>query len=43
MTKGNQKLFELQIQVKDKKMGVTLDPKGKIIEKPGSEEKPEKK
>jgi len=32
MTKDGQKLFELQIQVKDKKIGVTIDPAGKIIE-----------
>ncbi len=31
MTKDGQKLFELRIQVKDKKMGVTVDPSGKII------------
>jgi hypothetical protein len=30
MTKGNQSLFELRIQVKDKKMAVTIDPSGKI-------------
>jgi len=43
MAKGDQKLFELQIQIKDKKIGVMLDPKGKIIEKSGSAEKAEKK
>lgn len=43
MTKGNQKLFELQIQVKDKKMGVTIDPNGKIVEKTGGTKKTEKK
>jgi Putative beta-lactamase-inhibitor-like, PepSY-like len=32
MTKDGQKLFELQIQVKDKKIGVTIDPSGKIIQ-----------
>jgi hypothetical protein len=32
MTKDGQKLFELRIQVDGKKMGVTLDPSGKIIE-----------
>ena len=32
MLKDGQKLFELQIQVADKKMGVTLDPTGKIIQ-----------
>jgi hypothetical protein len=32
MTKGDQKLFELQIQLKDKKKGVMIDPNGKIIE-----------
>ena len=30
--KDGQKLFELQIQVKDKKIGVTIDPNGKIIQ-----------
>jgi len=43
MTKGDQKLFELRIQVKDKKMGVTIDPNGKIVEKTGGTEKAEKK
>jgi len=43
MTKGDQKLFELKIQVKDKKMGVTIDPNGKIVEKTGGTEKAEKK
>jgi hypothetical protein len=32
LTKGGQKLFELQIVVKGKTMGVTLDPTGKIIQ-----------
>jgi hypothetical protein len=32
LTKGDQKLFELRIQLKDKKKGVTIDPSGKIIE-----------
>jgi len=32
MLKDGQKLFELQIQVKDKKTGVTIDPDGKIIQ-----------
>jgi uncharacterized membrane protein YkoI len=32
LTKGDQKLFELKIQVQDKKKGVTIDPSGKIIE-----------
>jgi hypothetical protein len=32
MTKDDQKLFELQILVNDKKKGVTIDPSGKIIE-----------
>jgi len=32
LVKGGQKYFELQIQVKDKKIGVTVDPSGKIIE-----------
>jgi hypothetical protein len=31
LTKGDQKLFELRIQFKDKKMGVTIDPNGNII------------
>ena len=43
LTKGNVKQFELQIQVKDKKVGVTIDPNGKIIEKTGGTETPEKK
>lgn len=30
--KDGQKLFELRIQVKDKKMSVTIDPNGKIIQ-----------
>ena len=33
MTKGDQKLFELQIQVKDKKVSVQIDSHGKIIGK----------
>jgi hypothetical protein len=32
LVKGGQKYFELQIQVKDKKIGVTVDPSGKIIQ-----------
>jgi hypothetical protein len=32
LLKGGQKFFELQIGVKDKKIGVTIDPSGKIIE-----------
>jgi uncharacterized membrane protein YkoI len=32
LVKGGQKYFELRIQVKDKKIGVTIDPSGKIIE-----------
>jgi hypothetical protein len=32
MIKDGQKLFELQIQVNNKKKGVTIDPAGKIIE-----------
>ena len=32
LIKGAVKQFELQIQVKDKKIGVTIDPSGKIIE-----------
>lgn len=32
LVKGGQKYFELQIQVKDTKIGVTIDPSGKIIE-----------
>jgi len=31
LTKDGAKSFELSIQVKDKKMGVTIDPQGKII------------
>jgi uncharacterized membrane protein YkoI len=31
LTKDGRKLFELQIQVKDKKIGVTIDPAGTII------------
>jgi hypothetical protein len=31
MTKDGEKYFELQIQVKDKKIGLTIDPSGKII------------
>lgn len=43
LTKDGAKLFELSIQVKDKKMGVTIDPSGKIVEKSGNNEKTEKK
>lgn len=32
MTKNGQKLFELRIQVKDKKKSVTIDPSGKILQ-----------
>lgn len=32
LVKGSQKYFELQIQVKDKKIGVTIDPTGKILQ-----------
>jgi hypothetical protein len=32
MLKDGRKLFELEIQVKGKKMGVTLDPTGKIVQ-----------
>ena len=32
LTKEGRKLFELQIQVKDKKIAVSMDPSGKIIE-----------
>jgi hypothetical protein len=42
MTKGDHRLFELQIEVKDKKVGVTIDPNGKIVEKTGDTEKNEK-
>ena len=31
MTKDGQKYFEQQIHVKDKKIGLTIDPSGKII------------
>lgn len=41
LTKGKTKNFELSIQVKDKKMGVTIDPMGKIVEKSGAETKAE--
>jgi len=41
LTKGTVKQFELQIQVKDKKIGVTIDPSGKITEKTGEEAKAE--
>jgi len=40
LTKDGAKSFELSIQVKDKKMGVTIDPTGKIVEKAPAEEKP---
>jgi hypothetical protein len=43
MTRGDQRLFELKIQVKDKKMGVTIDPSGKIVEKTGGAKETEKK
>lgn len=37
LVKGDQKFFELQIQVKGKKIGVTINPSGKISEQsPGS-------
>ena len=42
LTKGDVKQFELSIQVKDTKMGVTIDPTGKIVEKSGGEGKTEK-
>jgi len=32
MTKDGRKLYELRIQLKDKKKGVTIDPAGKIIQ-----------
>jgi hypothetical protein len=32
LLKDGQEFFELQIQVEDKKIGVTIDPSGKIIE-----------
>ncbi len=35
LTKGGIKQFELQIQVGEKKVGVTIDPSGKIIERTG--------
>jgi hypothetical protein len=35
LTKGDLKQFELQIQVGDKKLGVTIDPSGKITERTG--------
>ncbi len=43
MTKGDHKLFELRIQVKDKKIGVTIDTNGKIVEKTGGTKETEKK
>jgi hypothetical protein len=43
LTKGEQKLFELQLQVKDKTESVTIDPNGKIIEKTGGAEPAKKK
>jgi hypothetical protein len=33
LTKGDVKQFELSLQLKDKKTGVTIDPTGKIVEK----------
>jgi len=41
LTKGAAKQFELSIQVKDEKIGVTIDPAGKITERSGSSAKPE--
>jgi uncharacterized membrane protein YkoI len=32
LLKDGKKFFELQLQVKDKKVGVTIDPSGKIVE-----------
>jgi hypothetical protein len=32
LVKGGQRYFELQIQVTDKKIGVTIDPSGKFVE-----------
>lgn len=40
LTKDGAKSFELSLQVKDKKMGVTIDPAGKFVEKAPAEEKP---
>ncbi len=40
LTKDGAKSFELSLQVKDKKMGVTIDPAGKIVKKAPAEEKP---
>lgn len=40
LTKGDITQFELSLQVKDKKMGVTIDPNGKIVEKAPAEKKP---
>ena len=37
LTKGEVKLFELSLQINDKKMGVTIDPSGKIVEKEPAE------
>ena len=39
LTKDGAKSFELSLQVKDKKMGVTIDPAGKIVEKAPAEKK----
>jgi len=41
LIKGAAKQFELTVQVKDTKVGITVDPTGKIIEKSSSGEKPE--
>jgi Putative beta-lactamase-inhibitor-like, PepSY-like len=40
LTKDGAKSFELSLQVKDKKMGVTIDPTGKIVEKAPAEKTP---
>jgi hypothetical protein len=40
LTKAGVKSFELSLQNKDKKMGVTIDPAGKIVEKEPAEQEP---
>jgi hypothetical protein len=40
LTKDGAKSFELSLQVQDKKMGVTIDPAGKIVEKAPAEKTP---
>jgi outer membrane lipoprotein-sorting protein len=40
LTKDGTMVYELSLQGKDKKMGVTIDPNGKVIAKPPAEKKP---